>query len=60
MTLETSKFIIMETAPKMPTVIGGSHVNARKSIVEAANDKTMARRNNGRQYTEFFRGVGLL
>ena len=59
-TFETSKLMIIETAPKMPTVIGGNHVNAKKSIVEAANDIKIAMINSGRQYTAVLMGVGLL
>lgn len=38
--------------PKIPTVAGGSHVNAKKSNVAAANDRQSATMNNGRQNTD--------
>ena len=59
-TLETSKLIMMDTAPNMPTVMGGSHVSAKKSIVEAANDKNIARTNSGRTKIDVLTGVGRL
>lgn len=55
----TNKLMMIDVEPKTPTVAGGSHVNAKKSKVDAAAERKIATMNKGRQKTGHFKGTFL-
>jgi len=48
----TARFMMIDKEPNTPIVVGGNHVSARKSSVDAAADSTMAIINSGLQNSD--------